>query len=352
MSDSVGKAPDAKKRKTNNDGIAAASPAAGASLIDLAAVEKKWSPNREQRYATKKIRSARDGPLRGGDWLLNADGQAATLSFCFEFQREVYGLTVGHLCPKGIGQSIFCFSESTMLENPVPDGDSDIESPGEWYFMFEIGEVVSKSLTTDSLVFKLYHNVVDVADFKTLAELSGLERPLELPDPKKSPKRPAIGDRLVGFGAQRRGAYGIVNSPSETSNGDFSQIGNIGIQSPEGTDKKLTDPGDCGTVFVSLDGTPLYFYHCSNTNIPKTSLGFPLAEVMSRHTQLGGVSELQQEQERAPVFLSTSQSAGLKQFKTVIVDKDKREEENALAQFSPVKVVPSPKESAKLAEPR
>jgi len=116
-----------------------------------------------------------------------------------------------------------------------------------------------------------------------------------------------------------------VNSPSETSNGDFSRIGNIGIQSPEGTDKKLTDPGDFGTVFVSLDGTPLYFHHCSNTNIPKTSFGFPLAKVMSRHTQLGGVSELQQKQERAPMILSTSQSAGLKQFKTAIVDKDRRE---------------------------
>jgi hypothetical protein len=43
-----------------------------------------------------------------------------------------------------------------MLLNPTPDGDSDDE--GESCFMFEIGEVVSKSLATDSLVFKIFDN--------------------------------------------------------------------------------------------------------------------------------------------------------------------------------------------------
>jgi len=86
-----------------------------------------------------------------------------------------------------------------MLKNSVPDGDSDVESPGESYFMFEIGEVVSMSLATDSLVFKLHHNVADVADFKTLAELlSVLERPLELADPKNLPNAPQSVIALSG----------------------------------------------------------------------------------------------------------------------------------------------------------
>jgi hypothetical protein len=91
----------------------------------------------------------------------------------------------------------------------------------------------------------------------------------------------------------------------------------------------------------------LYFHHCANRNTPKISFGFPLAEVMASHTQLGGVSEQRQEQERVSLTLSTSQSAGLKKFKTTVVTKDNRAEENDLAHFK-VRVVAAPKKRAKL----
>jgi hypothetical protein len=57
----------------------------------------------------KKIRILMDGPLRGGDFVLNRDGGAATLS-----RSENFGLAVGHIAPK-IGDSIFGFSEADSI---------------------------------------------------------------------------------------------------------------------------------------------------------------------------------------------------------------------------------------------
>jgi hypothetical protein len=142
-----------------------------------------------------------------------------------------------------------------------------------------------------------------------------------------------------------------VRNPAETVDGDYSRIGNIAILSSEGLDQELTDPCDCGTVFLNRSGTPLYFHHCANRSTPKTSFGFPLAEVMASHTQLGGVSEQRQEQERVSLTMSTSQSAGLKHFKTTVVAKDNRAQENDLAYFK-VRVIDAPKKSAKLAYSR
>ena len=67
-------------------------------LVDL---RKQWTPNRHLCSVdrSKKVRSAEDGPIRGGDWVLNSSGGGATLSFCFEGAngQDLYGLTVGHL---------------------------------------------------------------------------------------------------------------------------------------------------------------------------------------------------------------------------------------------------------------
>mmetsp|Transcript_22827 Transcript_22827/g.33711 ORF Transcript_22827/g.33711 Transcript_22827/m.33711 type:complete len:83 (+) Transcript_22827:474-722(+) len=47
----------------------------------------------------KKVRSEEDGLFMGCDWVLNSQGQGATLSFCFLNPEgtECFGLTVGHL---------------------------------------------------------------------------------------------------------------------------------------------------------------------------------------------------------------------------------------------------------------
>ena len=351
--------------------------------IDPMAVQAQWSPNREQQILSvprqKKVRSAREGPLRGGDWVLNEAGGGATLSFVFQFEGSVFGLTVGHLAD--VGDSVFCFSDSAMLEDPLPEGEAPSD-PSMSYYMFEIGSVVSKSTVTDSLVFEIADHI-DIAPFRTTAPESGVTGPLVLPDPNYLPPRPMVGDTLVGFGAQRRGALVVVSSPTEAVDGRYSRVGNIRVVDPGDSTKTVTDIGDCGTIFVGLAGTAFYFHHCGNTRGPRYSYGFPLAQVMACHTQFGGESEetdedenetpeaQQQEQQVLPVdaTLATNQSAGLKtnrgdatlstdqtqsaglmQFRTVIVaapepsyEANLAFQDNRLASFGPVKVASHPK---------
>lgn len=232
-------------------GNAGSNPSAG-TMINVAALQQNWTPDRAQRLVNgeRKIRSAEDGLFRGGDFVLNKDGGACTLSFCFEYKSQTYGLTVGHLAAD-VGDSIFRFSAS----EPIPHDDDD----GESYFMNEIGNVVSKSQETDSLVFLIDSGVH--CSIMTLAPESGLCGRLGLPLPSGNPAAPNQGSVLVGYGAQRRGGYGTVHTPAKADDGTFSRVGNIGIVSSEGEDCVLTDDGDCGTLFLNVDGMPLYFHH-------------------------------------------------------------------------------------------
>ena len=343
IADGEQKMPASKKVETG-DSISA--PSQG-DLIDLPALKEKWSTGREERFPTKKIEfpPGEDQPiLRGGDFVLNEMGCAASISFCFMYQGERYGLTVGHLA--NMGESVFCFAETNKQPKPLPK-DSD-EEPGEIHLMYELGPVVSKSIATDSLVFKITSAFVATAESYTLSLKSGLDRPLNLPDPAQDPPRPLAGDALVGFGAQRRGAHGFVRSPSETTNKLYSKIGNIGFVHSDGDDKTATDPGDCGTIFVGLDTVPFCFHHCADTEPPYISYGFPLAQVMASHTQLGGTSESNQQQEQQLAIgdcdLSGPQQRGLAKFKTEIAKTPTGYgQSNALAPPMNVRVVPAPR---------
>jgi len=50
-----------------------------AKKIDTAAVSRTWSPQRDSRREIK-VRSLEDGNLRGGDYVLNDDGDGEFLS--------------------------------------------------------------------------------------------------------------------------------------------------------------------------------------------------------------------------------------------------------------------------------
>ncbi len=132
--------------------------------VDLESLKSLWSPGRDERSAKGdvKVRSASDGSLRGGDWVLNEKGQGATLSFCFSYNKKFYGLTVGYLAAS-VGESVFRFSDSEKLPIPIPDGGSDDKKDDddreEIYMMFEIGRVVSMSKSTDSMVFELNDDI-------------------------------------------------------------------------------------------------------------------------------------------------------------------------------------------------
>lgn len=279
--------PPQKKRKTSQN----ISSPSSISLIGVDALEKQWTLDLEARVNVqrKKIRSAAEGLLRGGDWIVNeAGGTATPTSFYFVFEKRYYGLTVGHITE--IGESIFCFAEADKVEYPISCGEDDGGAGGS-YPMFEIGTVVLKSLTTDSLVFEIPNITakIEVAPPKMLAAVSGIDRPIELSNPSDTPPRPKHGENLVSFGAQRRGAIGKVCCPAETTCGDFSRKGNISIVHTIDPNLSLTDIGDCGTIFAGVDGTPFYFHHCARTHAPKLSYQFSLSQVMACRTQLGAI---------------------------------------------------------------
>ncbi|CAB9531783.1 expressed unknown protein (Partial), partial [Seminavis robusta] len=254
--------PSSKKHKTSNDapspvgvedgsdlqhtGPAAVEAVAGsggrAQVLDAAALEEVWSPDRETRVTAglEKVNGAADTYLRGGDWVLNQDGGGCTLSFVIKSGDRLYGLTVGHLA--NVGDPIFVFAEADTEQNPLPCGEEP-GSAGYSYPMFEVGTVVSKSLATDSLIFEIAtdeSSIVEIEEPLLLVPELMLEGHLVLPNPAVAPTRPAVGDTLVGFGVQRRGAIAKVSNPSEVRNGTFSRIGNIAIVHPQDPAKALT----------------------------------------------------------------------------------------------------------------
>lgn len=249
----------------------------------------------------------------------------------------MYGLSVGHLAE--LGESIYIFADDEELPHPLPDDDEDdpAEPEEKSHFKYELGVVVSKSVRTDSLVFKISNQFVPVAPYQTLAEGSGVVGSLKLPDLNYplALMPPAKGETLVGFGAQRRGSYGKVSIRSVTTPGTNSPAGDIGIIHPTDGSKRLTDPGDCGTIFVGLDSTPYYFHHCrSQTVYPFTSYGVPIWDVMGAHRELGGRAEEEKETAASPIAKALDRTS-LKKFNTTTIPPPSKDdtEDNSLAKF-------------------
>lgn len=297
-------------------------------LAHLCNVRDQWTPERSKRAINgeKQVRSAKDGPLMGGDWILNDQGEGATLSFCFRNSEgtETYGLTVGHLA-NSVGKSVFRFTESDPI--PVPDGE------GEEYFMCDIGEVTSISKETDSLVFKI--DDLEKDDCSPMQIALSSQSHLTLDDNLLSlTKTPPLGGTMVGFGAQRRGVHCHVVVPSLASSGTWSLSGDIGLESSSGSTDAATDGGDCGTIFFLLEGgAPVYFHHVLNCDPDgkKISFGVPLSKILSAHDETRHLIPSCEDRQRAPTakksktFLdhqgNAHESSALRQFQTKIVDR-------------------------------
>jgi hypothetical protein len=97
-----------KEKKSQKVDCDFGSPPGGKKVIDLEQLKSIWIPARDQRIMNGeiKIHSLQDERLLGGDFVLNKHGEASTLSFCFEYGGENFGLFVGHLCEKG-GDPVF-----------------------------------------------------------------------------------------------------------------------------------------------------------------------------------------------------------------------------------------------------
>ena len=255
-------------------------PAIPSTPTPIALSDLEWSPegDRAGRFPTKKVVGILESPLRGGMFVNHqlpcGLSRSTTLSFCFTYEGKNFGLTAGHLAD--VGDTICAFV-------------SGVPNDAQFYEHARIGEVVSKSLTTDSLVFEIDEGV-DVEPLK-LAKKSGLgDNEIVLPVPGEYTP-PLNGKVLIGYGAQRRGAHGIVRTPNlGVQIGEYAYAGDIGIAS-EDVSKGLTDPGDCGTIFVDQSSHLYYFHQALVTReqgILKESFGVPLAKILACHTQLGG----------------------------------------------------------------
>ena len=302
---------------------------------NLSFVPKQWTPSREKRglMKTEKVRSAKDGAFLGGDWVLNSDGGGATLSFCFDNEEgECFGLTVGHLVDK-VGDAIFRFSESDPI--PLPDDSGKLE-----YFMFEVGEVTSISKATDSLVFKMNLKSLQYEPRRiALSDQSRITLGTDMLSTLKA--HPEWGTSMLGFGAQRRGTVCQVCAPSSEFAGEFSLVGDIGLQSLARPTETQTNGGDCGAIFFSMgEMEPFYFHHVLSTLSDGTqiSYGVPLLEVLKAHEEtrhlvrsLAGEQESDPPKKKnnvtgTPAVLKATEKSGLHQFHTRITDAPRHDD--------------------------
>jgi hypothetical protein len=300
--------------------------------IDFEATSQKWSPHRLER-TEKKVRSLQDGNLRGGDFVLDVTGGATTLSFLFEKDSKVYGVTAGHLAD--IDDPIFVFFYSEPTQNDHDNGSS--------YDILEIGEVVSKDFPTDSLIFEITNPYMKnrLALLK-IAPDSGLgERALQIPEPNPLTEPPRIGTKVVVYGAMRRGEHGVVRTPAKAENGYVSKKSDVGISFPDGGSKPMTDWGDCGALYLDAQGCPIAMHHClAGDSVPFESFGIPFPAIMAKHPLLGGDERQRHEDHQAgrsrPVRAAGMvENRGIARFKTKVFSMDtERPERRDIAQFN------------------
>lgn len=248
-------------------------------VIDFNSVSKKWSPEdaRIERSNADgyKVRSIQGGHvgLRGGDYITNKLGQGVTVSFCFFNNGKKYGLTVAHIFQR-VGDIVFAHS-------------TDRRGPNGKYVIAEIGKIVALHWNTDSAIFEIRGWVEIEALY--LAAQSGLAGPLKITDLDTVPPL-QIGTRLVGFGAQRRGAVAVVSQFWDNSTGG-QQLpvldGDIFLASASDGGKPASDDGDCGTIFIDENSHPRYFHHCIaetyDTPPSYRSAGVPFEYILKAH---------------------------------------------------------------------
>jgi hypothetical protein len=205
------------------------------------------------------------------DVVVNTDGLASTCSFCFKVGSTAYGLTVGHLAPV-IGEPVYAFV-------------------GEGPLVKLLGVVVSRSVSTDSLIFSIAEDI-PIAEYR-LAEKSILgERALVPPTPGMHVIHPR-GTIMVGYGAQGRGTIGAVSEPGLSQRVGYCNAGDICISDPN-SGVVLTEDGDCGAIFIDKEGRYGPSVHnilWTKPNGKSESYGVPLATVFANHVLLGGTED-------------------------------------------------------------
>lgn len=218
-----------------------------------------------------------------GGVLFNGDGAATRVSFFFEKDSHVYGVTAGHLA--NLEDTVFAFCRF---------GDEDVCET------VPFGKVVSHDTETDSLIFRVAPDKKDMVYLLKQAPKVGMgNRPLQLPAPCANPTPPEEGsdivsfDRLTDNGTSRTGTVTICSNPDR---GRHSLIGDIGIQSKEsGGITTFTEAGDSGALYLDKKGVPIAIHHAIRGEMRGKraqfcSFAVPVAKIMSKHPLLGGTA--------------------------------------------------------------
>jgi len=264
--------------------------------------------DRDQREERGERKIEESNLLRGGQFVCNEGGLAVTLSFCFQdADGKWFGLTAAHFV-REVGEEVFGFT-GEQADNGVRRAKV-------------IGNVYEISLETDSMLFEVKQDVKCIGSL--LAPHAGLgETPVKLPAPSSRPDSrssvassstettviiPSLAQaqRLVGFGASRRGAYYGAVSTLSYPNCDSARIkqGDIGITHTDGASKKLSDGGDCGTVFIDEYGNAVCMHHVLRKHTPAMmgttyeSFGVPMQRIVDAHALLGGAAPLHDAEDR------------------------------------------------------
>jgi len=261
--------------------------------IVLDELKQEWTPGRVGRMdnGILKISNKASCPLCGGDWISASDGTSATLSFVFYSAGKYYGLTTAHTFDEAPDGDVYTF---TKLGAISPDGkeedEFDPKTDSDSFAAYKIGKIVSRSYSTDSVVFE-FDNNIEVKPL-TVKVSSASTQVIKLPDVKSVVSPPTQGSTLIGFGASRRGIHAVVEMPSTNETHKLASVpdGSIGICNQE-DGERITFQGDCGTIFMDLECNGVYFHTDGTEAAPWKSFGPPLVKVMSKHPLLGGTSE-------------------------------------------------------------
>jgi len=263
----------------------------------------KWTPNREEFM---KVTSLQDGNIRGGYWVLNADGASATIAFCFKNKEgRIFGLTTAHLFSTagrkhdGVGEAVFVFLLRNPTETFFPYVRSDTMLNQMDYEMLEIGEVVAVDKTTDSAIFEVTNDdVKGRVDVLKLLPRSGLgDRELVLPRPSLCPLLSEVGTKCALYGATTRGNLCILETPSLEASDEAAIASDVGFEKESSCNEPATKDGDCGAAYVDVtDGHPIAIHHAmiaySWPGVQKpnehVSFGVPLAKIMAKHPNYFG----------------------------------------------------------------
>ncbi|CAB9497227.1 expressed unknown protein [Seminavis robusta] len=121
--------------------------------LSLDVLKKEWTPGRTDRMdnGILKLNKNTNG-LCGGDWISASDGTGATLSCVVFNDGKYYGLTAGHIFDEAPNSDVYTFVKKEDVN--APDGKEEDE-----FNACKIGKIVSRSVSTDSVVFEFDDNI-------------------------------------------------------------------------------------------------------------------------------------------------------------------------------------------------